>query len=278
MASNEMVKTAVSIADILSSAGIDFDTTQAKSARRVLNQSGAISLNISDEIAVAASRITKSLKAADSQIKTACYYTGALRVSEAWKDATDDSGKPFKSENAFLKALLPGYATSTVSLYADVGATIYLPVARGEMPDLQELGNLSPSNAKFLLAAVKDADKRKALPAAIQEAKEVNGGKLTQKAIASAVKSLSPSNAKPESVSTDAATIADELSGGAASVTLAKLMTWTYNGDDKDGDLTAIVLERDIDDFKHLLEKAKNDSNAAVALVGAMLSLVNKAR
>lgn len=262
---------------ILANTGIELDTSKVKAARRNLYRSGAASANLDDEVVIAADRINAALTASENSVKTACYIAGALRLSECWKEQKDDAGKPYKSENAFLKSILPGYATSTVTLYADVGATIYIPAANGEFKDLPELDKITPSNAKFLLSAIKDAEKRKALPAALEEAKKANGGKLTQKAIASAVKSLNqPSLSTGGSASRGS--IADDLSGGAFSVTVAKLISFARNGDKGDGDLTAIVLERDVKDFMSLLLKARDNADTATAFCDILYTLAKKAK
>lgn len=272
--------TTTSITTVLSAAGIELDTSKAKAARRNLYNAGAVSANLPDDVAVAADMAARALNASEGQIKRACYIAGALRKAESWKEAQDDDGKAFKSENAFLKALFPGYAASTVTLYADVGATIYLPAAAGELDDLPGVADLGPSNAKFLLNSIKDADKRKRLPAALNDATAANKGKLTQKAINAAVKSLSASPTSPQtgaSAST-AASVADELSGGSLGRTISSLISFTYTGDNRDGDLTAVVVERDVKDFLSFLLKARDDKQSALVLADTLYQLAKKAR
>lgn len=269
----------VTLKETLTSTGIELNPLKVKAARkRLYTTYGAQSINLSDETVLAADRINAALSAADSHIKTACHIAGAMRIAGTWKYEKDDNGKPFKSENAFLKGILPGYATSTISLYADVGATIYIPAADGELDDLPGVADLGPSSAKFLLSAIKDAEKRKRLPAALKDAKEANNGKLTQRAITSAVKSLSESSPKTGDSASSAGSVADELSGGATSAVIQHLITFTYNGDNADGDLTAIVLERDVKDFISLLHKASDDKDTALALCNTLYKLASKAR
>ncbi len=270
----------VTLEEALANTGIELDIGKVKAARkRLFTAYGAQSANLTDTTVLAAERINASLSTADSHIKTACYIAGAMRLAETWRFEKDDAGKPFKSENAFLKGILPGFATSTVSVYADVGATVYIPAAQGKLDDLPGVGDLGPSNAKFLLNAIKDADKRKRLPAALKEAKAANNGKLSQRAITSAVKSLSESSPKTGDSAPSAGSIADELSGGSTSVVLSNLISFVYNGDNpKEGDLTSIVLEKDVKDFMSLLLKARDDKDTALAVCDTLYTLAKKAR
>lgn len=269
------------VSALLKNTGINIDVTKAKAARRNLNKSGAQSVNLSDEVVVAAANVNNALVNADVSIKQACYIVGAFRIAETWKSSKDDSGKPFKSENAFLKGILPGYAMSTISIYADVGATIYLPAANGVYKDMPELADLSPAGAKILLSSLKDADKRKRLPAALKEAKEANGGKLSQKALTAAVKKLNDveKSATPGAGPDSQGAIADALKGGSVSSMLQSMVSFTYNGDgNKDGDLTAIVFEKNIKDFISLLAKGADDKEAARSICDTLCKMAKSAK
>ncbi len=266
------------LADMYEAVGIKIDTSKVKQARNVLNRDGATYEKLTDVTAVAAAMASTSLKKSDAAIKEVCRIIGVLRLNEVWKYETADDDKPFKSENAFLKAILPNYANSTVSTYADVGATIYIPAAMGLMDDLPGVADLSPGNAKFLLSSIKDESKRKALPAALEAAKEASGGKLSQRAITSAVKSLNDTNAKPDNISDSAGQVANELSGGGIETTVKTLIQFDRNGDDGDGDLTAIVLERNVTDFMSLMLKASKDKDTAVAVCEVMYRLAKFAK
>lgn len=264
--------------NMYSMAGLTIDTSKARTARNALNKEGAVSVKLTDVTAVAASMAASSLKKSDSAIKDVCRIIGVLRINNAWQFEVDDAGKPFKSENAFLRAILPNYSMSTVSVYADVGATIYIPAALGQMDDIPGIADLTPGNAKFLLSAVKDTTKRKALPAALNSAKEANGGRLSQKAIVSAVKSLNDTNATPDNVSDSAGQIANELAGGGIDKTVKALIQFDRTGDNSDGDLTAIVIERNIKDFIALMLKASQDKDTALAVCDTLYRLVKSAK
>lgn len=266
------------LSSMYAAAGITVDTSKAKQARNALNREGAVSTKLSDVAAVAAYQASVALKKSDTAIKDVCRLMGVLRINESWRYEVDDEGKSFKSENAFLRAILPGYAMSTVSLYADVGATVYIPAAIGEMDDIPGIADITPGNAKFLLSAVKDADKRKALPAALKAAKDANNGKLSQKAIVSAVKSLSDTSARPENVSDSAGEIANQLAGGGIDATIKSLIQFDRNGDDGDGDLTAIVIERNVPDFMSLLLKATKDTATASAVCDTLYRMAKVAK
>lgn len=261
--------------------GVNLDATKVSTARAALKAEGAQSYNLSPETAAAAYRMTLALRKSDSAIKDACKIAGVFRLNETWKSECDDAGKPFKSENAFLRAILPGYALSTVSVYADVGATVYVPALMGKYPDMPYIGDLTPGNAKFLLAALKDTEKRKRLPAVLNEQAEATKGKLTQRGIQAAVKSLSDdtSSGTPGGDQHDAGRIVDELSGGAVSTAVKSLLSFAYNGDgNKDGDLTALVMETKVKDFISLLLKATNDKDTAVAVCSELYALAKAAK
>ncbi len=270
------ITTTDTLQNILDKMSVKLDVTKAKAARKELAKIGAANEKLDDAVAVAADQINRLLKASDSNIRTACYIAGAFRLAETWKTQVDENGKPYKSENAFLRAILPNYAVSTVSLYCDVGATVYIPAANGELDDLPDVAGLSPSNAKFLLNSIKNAEKRKLLPAALEEARKENGGRLTQKAVTGAVKRLSAKEERIQDKSNG--NIADELSGGGISKTVSKLVSFTYNGDDNaSGDLTSIVLERDVKDFMSLLLKASKDADTALAVCESLYVIAKKA-
>lgn len=266
------------LANMYSMAGLTIDTSKVRTARNALNKEGAVSVKLTDVTAVAASMAASSLKKSDAAIKDVCRIIGVLRINNAWQFEVDDAGKPFKSENAFLRAILPNYSMSTVSVYADVGATIYIPAALGQLDDIPGIAELSPGNAKFLLSSLKDVAKRKALPAALEKAKEANGGRLSQKAIVSAVKSLNDTNATPDNVSDSAGQIANELAGGGIDKTVKALIQYDRTGDNGDGDLTAIVIERNIKDFTALMLKASQDKDTALAVCDTLYRLVKAAK
>lgn len=259
-------------------AGIVVDTSKVKTARAALNRDGAISAKLTDIAAVVAYQANTALKKSDTALKDVCRLMGVMRINESWRFEVDDAGKPFKSENAFLRAILPNYSMSTVSLYADVGATIYIPAALGQLDDIPGIEDITPGNAKFLLSALKDATKRKALPAALESAREANNGRLSQKAIVSAVKSLNDTTAKPENVSDSAADIANQLSGGGLDATVKSMIQFDRNGDDGDGDLTAIVIERNVHDFMSLLLKATKEPDVASAVCDTLYRLAKAAK
>lgn len=281
MNTNTNTNTAIAttpISTILANTGVKIDPSKARSARNNMSKMGAASVNLSDEVVVAANIANGALKASSEQLKTVCLIAGAMRLAETWKTELDDAGKPYKSENAFLKTLFPGYATSTVSVYADAGATAYIPAYNGNLPGLECVKSMTPSNVKFLLSSIKDETKVKELPAALTKAQSDNGGKLSQRAIVSAVKSLKDTNAEPDNISTSAGTVADELSGGSMAKTLGSIISFTYNGDNKDGDLCALVLERDVKDFLSLMLKARDDKETAVAVCNTLYTLAKKAK
>lgn len=266
------------LTDTYTKAGITIDTSKVKQARAALLKDGAVCGQLSNVATVAAYNVAVSLRKSDTAIKDAAKILGVLKMAESWKHERDDNGKPYKNENAFFRAILPGYAMSTVSIYADVGASIYIPAALGQMDDLPGIEDMSPGNAKVLLSAVKDAGKRKALPAALEAAKQANGGKLSQRTLQTAVNSLKDTNAKPENVSDSAGQIANELAGGGIDKTIKSLIQFDYTADDGTGDLTACILEKNVKDFLSLLLKAKGDKETAAAVCDTLYRLAKSAK
>lgn len=257
---------------LLDKVGVKIDPSKSRTARNALNKEGAVSGNLSDVVAVSAYQMGSALKSSTESLKVVCKIAGAMRLAEVWKHELDDAGKPFKSENAFLKAILPGYASSTVSVYADVGATVYIPRANGELKELAGIEDLGPGTAKFLLSSLKDDKKRAALPAAIKEVK--TGDKLSQKAVQAAVKKVNDTVTAPQTTNGNPGQIANELSGGSIDATVKSLIQFAYNGDEpRDGDLTAVVLEKNVSDFMGLLLKASKDSETALAVCDSLYRL-----
>lgn len=271
---NNIIKT--NETGLFEAVGIKLDGAKERTVRAGLKSEGAQSYNLSTETASAAYQAMVSLRKSDVAIMDACKIMGVFRINETWKHERDDKGDLFKSENAFLRGILPGYAMSTLSVYADVGATVYVPALTGKYPDMPYLKDMKPGNAKFLLSALKDAGKRALLPAALNEQMEAAKGKLTQRGIQAAVKAVSKelSNAKPDEHAGNEGTIADELSGGAISTTVKSLISFAYNGDGKkDGDLTALVMEGKVKDFLSLLLKATNDKDTACAVCSELYAI-----
>lgn len=160
--------------------------TAAKAAIRA--DGGYFPENGSDALALAAQSILDNAKAVASATRNASLALALIEESEEYKRVLNPYGRPFKSASELYKALFPSLAESTIRNYLSVGRTIYLPGARGELPDnLKILNTLEPGTAIGVVGAMKDDNVRKALPAAISDAIKVTG-KLTQSALRNAVK------------------------------------------------------------------------------------------
>ena len=155
--------------------------------RRKLRDSGVVG-PVSDYTAMLAGYAADAMETAGVAGRRAALSLGILARAEQWKNEKDANGKPFKSESAFLHALFPRFAYSTVLLYKDVGQRVYLPVKSGN-PDfkgLDWLESMTPGNAKFIVSALKDADTR---PFMIEELRKLpNKAESSQKSVTEAVK------------------------------------------------------------------------------------------
>lgn len=270
--------------------GVKLGNMTAKTARSSLSRAGINADTLSDRAAILVQSATVDLDKVSSASKSAALKMGVLSSAEYWKAAVAPDGKPYKSENAFLRDFFPGYALSTTSIYADVGRSIYIPILqkRPGYEGLEFLADLSPANAKFLLASVKDGEKRALLPAAYADA--VKGGKLNQRAIVQMAKEVkkkvegddNPSDANPDGVAMpkteeEAAKIQAQLQGKLAKpdeTTEAKMRLYFQCALNDDNELAALVPEQYVSAFMGLLTKAAGDATVAMSLCAEMGKII----
>lgn len=269
--------------------GVKLGNMTAKTARATLSRSGVNADSLSDKAAILVQSATVDMDKVDNASKSAALKMGVLSSSEYWKAAFAPDGKPYKSENAFLRDYFPGYAVSTTSLYADVGKTIYIPILqkRPGYEGLEFLTDMSPSNAKFLLATVKDDKKRALLPGAYVDA--VKNGKLNQRAIVEMAKSIkkqveddSPSNANPDSAAMpksegESAEIQSQLQGKLDTpnaTTEAKTRLYFQCALNDDNEIAALVPEQYVSAFIGLLTQAAGDATVAMSLCAELGKII----
>lgn len=270
--------------------GVKLGNMSAKTARASLARAGVNADALSDKAAILVQSATVDLDKVSSASKSAALKMGVLSSAEYWKAAVAPDGKPYKSENAFLRDYFPGYAVSTTSLYADVGKTIYIPILQKHRgyEGLEFLADLSPSNAKFLLAAIKDDEKRALLPEFYADA--VKKGKLNQRAIVQMAKDVKkkvegddlPSNANPDGVAMpkseeEAADIQAQLQGKLAKPdesTEAKMRLYFQCALNDDNELAALVPEQYVSAFIGLLTKAAGDATVAMSMCAEMGKII----
>lgn len=288
----------------LESVGVKMPSMTAKSARDYLTKAGVKGVDsLSDKAAVIVRMATVNMDKASNAAKSAALEMGILSITNQWKAVVAPDGKPYKSENAFLRDFFPGYAVSTTSLYADVGKSIYIPVLQkwSGYEGLDFLVDLSPSNAKFLLATVKDEDKRALLPAAF-EANKANDGSLKQAAIVKMAKEIkdklessdesdsssdsNESNASPDNAAVpkndkEAADIKGQLQGSltfsnAPTVQAKVRLAFAAAKNDAD-EIAAIVSEQYITDFIALLTKGAGDANIGMTICSELAKIITTA-
>lgn len=273
--------------------GVKVGNMSAKTARASLARAGVNADALSDKAAILVQSATVDLDKVSSASKSAALKMGVLSSAEYWKAAVAPDGKAYKSENAFLRDYFPGYAVSTTSLYADVGKSIYIPILqkRPGYEGLEFLADLSPSNAKFLLATVKDDEKRALLPAAYADT--VKNGKLNQRAIVQMAKDVkkkvegddSSSDANPDGAAMpkteeEAADIQVQLQGKLAKPdesTEAKTRLYFQCALNDDNELAALVPEQYVSTFMGLLTKAAGDATVAMSLCAEMGKIIASA-
>lgn len=267
--------------DALSKMGVKVSASY-DTARKELEKRGAVVDNLNRDVVQMAYAANMSLESADKSIRNACMIAGYMSAQKVWEKAEAPNGKPYKSENAFIKDIFPGYAISSVNNYVSVGRDLLIPMAMGEMPELTALGidKLSPSVLIRLKGPMNDAAIRPLLPQAIKDAVETSG-KLTSRtldAAISAAKSAIKGDANPDGGvnSERSGEIANQLSGGTIYNTVETLIHFTFS----DGDLTAAVYERNncVKDFIALLESAANDADKAKAVCDALAKLAKTAK
>lgn len=270
--------------------GVKVGNMSAKTARASLSRAGVNADALSDKAAILVQSATVDLDKVSTASKSAALKMGVLSSAEYWKAAFAPDGKSYKSENAFLRDYFPGYAVSTTSLYADVGRSIYIPILqkRPGYEGLEFLADMSPSNAKFLLATVKDGDKRALLPAAYADA--VKNGKVNQRAIVQMAKSIKE-QVESDDTSTDAnpdgaampksekesADIQAQLQGKLSTpndTTEAKMRLYFQCALNDDNELAALVPEQYISAFMGLLTKASGDATVAMSLCSEMGKII----
>lgn len=270
--------------------GVKLGNMTAKTARVSLTRAGVNADALSDKAAILVQSATVDLDKVSNASKSAALKMGVLSSAEYWKAAIAPDGKSYKSENAFLRDYFPGYAVSTTSLYADVGKSIYIPILqkRPGYEGLDFLVDMSPSNAKFLLATVKDDEKRALLPGAYDDA--VKNGKLNQRAIAQMAKTIkeqiegddTTSNANPDGAAMpkseeEAADIQSQLQGKLTTpndTTEAKTRLYFQCVLNDDNELAALVPEQYVSAFAGLLTQAAGDATVAMSLCAEMGKII----
>lgn len=277
----------------MESVGVKMPAMSAGTARNNLAKNGVKADSLSDKAVILVQSATVDMDKASNAMKAAALKMGVLSITNQWKAAVAPDGKTYKSENAFLRDFFPGYAVSTTSLYADVGKSIYIPILQ-KWPGyegLEFLADMSPSNAKFLLATVKDDEKRALLPAAYNDA--VKNGKLNQRVIVQLAKNIKEkvegdeesSNANPDgaavpSDASDAATIQAQLNGKLDTpntTTEAKVRLYFQAALNDDNELASLVPEQYVSAFIGLLTQAAGDATVAMSLCAEMAKIATTA-
>lgn len=274
--------------------GVKLGNMSAKTARTSLARVGVNADALSDKAAILVQSATVDLDKVSNAAKSAALKMGVLSDAEYWKAALAPDGKSYKSENAFLRDYFPGYAVSTTSLYADVGKSIYIPILqkRPGYEGLDFLVDMSPSNAKFLLATVKDDEKRALLPSAYAEIAKT--GKLNQRAIAQMAKNIkeqvedddSSSDANPDGAAMpkteeEAADIQAQLQGtlpsdirNVGNTTESKVRYYFQCALNEDSNLAAMIDAENLSAFIGLLTKGAGDANVAMTICSEMGKII----
>lgn len=84
---------------------------------------------------------------------------GVIKAAKSYSSWKAPDGKNYKDFKSFCKDFFPALDYKTLSLYADVGAFIYTPIASGlpAYSDFKEFANFTPSKLKNLVAVFKDS-------------------------------------------------------------------------------------------------------------------------
>lgn len=265
-------------ADALIKSGLvsKVDAKAAKAAKAAIRADGGyFPDNGSDVLAVIAGNVLNNAKAAAKAGRAVALSLAMIDESQEYKRVLNPYGKPFKSSAELFHALFPSIADSTVWSYLNVGKEIYLPAARGALPDnLKVLATLEPGTALSAVGALRDETVRKCLPKAISDV-IADKGKLSQSGLKAAVKAAREAAKAPIHGDETSPTAAKDAKA-AHETAVAELRAAMNKVLRPDKTKDEVVLSIDADekaDWKAMLDNALKAPDSAVLFVEALKAL-----
>lgn len=258
--------------------------------RRVLQRNG-VAVKVSDYTATMIGFASEELEKAGKAGQRAAYALGQMSLSGQWAAEHDSSGKNFKSESAFFRAVMPRFAYSTLANYAGVGRHIYIPIKKGDttFKGLEWLANVNPGNLKFLLASIKDTD---TLPYMLDELRKLKAMEKTpQKDFTEAVKNAKiaagkttprlPDGTNNDNGAPDAPETTSEnpdLSPDEVSANMAGIMEQFFRGTVEDDEITLLVPEQARETLFATLTDCANNATSATAFCAAFCKFLQNVK
>lgn len=258
--------------------------------RRVLQRNG-VSVKVSDYTATMIGFASEELEKAGKAGQRAAYALGQMSLSGQWAAEHDSSGKNFKSESAFFRAVMPRFAYSTLANYAGVGRHIYIPIKNGDatFKGLEWLANVNPGNLKFLLASIKDAD---TLPYMLDELRKLKAFEKTpQKDFTEAVKNAKIAAGKttprlPDGTNSDngapntpeTTSENPNLSPDEVATNMAGIMEQFFRGIVEDDEITLLVPEQARETLYATLTDCANNATSATAFCAAFCKFLQNVK
>lgn len=275
---NAVVKVSPLSADILIKQGFmtKADANKAKAAKAAIRADGGyFPENGSDVLAVIANNVLSSAKAAARAGRSASLSLALIDDSQEYKNVLNPYGKPFKSTTELFRALFPNLAESTLWNYLNAGKEIYLPAARGALPEnLMILNTLEPGTALSAVGALRDENVRKYLPKAINDV-VAEKGKLSQSGLKAAVKAAKEAAKAPvHGDETNGTPAKDAKAIHDTAVTEIRAALHRVLRDDKTKDEIVMTIDNDEKaNWKALLDNALKTPESAVLFVEALKAL-----
>lgn len=264
-------------------------TRTADDYRRVLQRNG-VAVKVSDYTATMIGFASEEMEKAGKAGMRAAYALGQMSLSGQWASEHDSSGKNFKSESAFFRAVMPRFAYSTLANYAAVGRYIYIPIKNGDetFAGIEWLQNVTPGNLKFLLASIKDSDTQ---PFMLQELRKLKSmEKTAQKEFTEAVKNAKIAAGKttprlPDGKNDDGApekpeTTSEnpELSSDEVAANMAGIMEVFFRGTMEDDEITLLVPEQARQTLIDTLADCADNATSATAFCAAFYKFLKNVK
>lgn len=252
------------------------DAAKAKAAKAAIRADGGyFPENGSDILAVIANNVLSSAKAAARAGRSAALSLALIDESKEYKNVLNPYGKPFKSTAELFRALFPSIAESTIYNYLNAGKEIYLPAARGKLPEnLQILNTLEPGTALSAVGALRDESVRKELPKAISDV-IAEKGKLSQAGLKAAVKAAKEAAKAPVHSDETNPTAAKDVKNAheTAVIELRAALTKVLRPDKTKDEIVISIDADEKADWKAMLDNALKSPESAILFVEALKAM-----
>lgn len=231
--------------------------TDVIAAQRVLAARGVDVSALPSPVVQSVYAVTSALDNKEEANTRIAGILGTIKASGAFKSWKAPNGKTYRDFKDFCAAMFPDYSYKSLSLYADVGTYIYVPIAAGmaSYKSLAPLAGFTPSKLKNLVAVFKDGDRLAKLPDALPDADEIRS--MTQKDLEKAAAATKPA--------ADGRHSTDRLEDEDARKRLLQFSKLFLFGKTDAGELECLI--SDVKGAKASLDVVASSPDAAVAFV-----------